>query len=531
MTDTGGQQEYLDAGVETKSDNRKRAIVLGGVVATAVVVGGAAWAATSFFATGAQPAEALPGATTVAYASIDLNPSGSQKVEAIRTLRKFPGLDEQMDFDADDDLREQLFAELTESGECEGLDFERDIDPWLGSRAAMAGVEGADEEVVPVGVIQVTDAEKAEDGMTNFVRVCGGDDEDASAETGPWTIEGDWMVVGEDHETVEGVVEAAGEGSLADDDDFTRWTGEAGDPGIVSVYVAAEAAAHFDDVFASSGMFFGPAALPGDPTSSMTGAIEDFEGMAMTVRFDDGALEVESAASANQDMQEFFASTVGLDLVASLPEDTVAALGIGLQDGWVDAIAEQIAAAEGEGTTVEDLYAEASEATGLDIPGDLEKLFGEGMTVALGDGIDPDALANGGVLELPIGLKIKSDPDDVRSVLDKIEPQLGPDEQGLLESAESDDHVALSPDDTFREKLAEDGSLGDNEVFEDLVGDSGDAQAVVFVNFNADDDWLVRVADDIDPEVAENLAPLAALGVSSWFDDGVGHGLVRLTTD
>ena len=53
----------------------------------------------------------------------------------------------------------------------------------------------------------------------------------------------------------------------------------------------------------------------------------------------------------------------------------------------------------------------------------------------------------------------------------------------------------------------------------------------MFVNFNADDDWLVRVADDIDPEVAENLAPLAALGVSSWFDDGVGHGLVRLTTD
>lgn len=529
MTDTGGQAEYLDEGVETKTDNRKRAIVLGGVVATAAVIGGAAWAATSFFATGAQPAEALPASTTVAYASIDLDPSGSQKIEAIRTLRKFPGLEEEMNFDADDDLREQLFAELTESGECEGLDFERDIDPWLGSRAAMAGVEGADGEVVPVGVIQVTDPGKAEDGMTNFVRVCGGDDEDASAETGPWIIEGDWMVVGEDHEAVEGVVEAAGEGSLADDDEFTRWTGEAGDPGILSVYVAAGAAEHFDDVFASSGMFFGPATMAGDP--SMTGAIEDFEGMAMTVRFDDGALEIESAASANQQMQEFFASTVGMDLVASLPEDTVAALGMGLKDGWVDAIAEQIATAEGEDTTVEDLYAEASEATGLDLPTDLEKLFGEGMTVALGDGIDADALANGGVLELPIGVKIKGDPDDVRSVLDKIEPQLGPDEQGLLESAASDDYVAMSPDDAFREELAEDGSLGDNEVFEDLVGDSGDAQAVVFVNFNADDDWLVRVADDIDPTVAENLAPLSALGVSSWFDDGVGHGVVRLTTD
>ena len=54
MTDTGGQGENLDTAVETRTDNRKRAIVLGGVVATAAVIGGAAWAAITFFATGAQ---------------------------------------------------------------------------------------------------------------------------------------------------------------------------------------------------------------------------------------------------------------------------------------------------------------------------------------------------------------------------------------------------------------------------------------------------------------------------------------------
>lgn len=530
MTDTGGQAEYLDEGVDARNDNRKRALVLGGVVATAAIVGGAAWAATSFFATGAQPAEALPAATTLAYASIDLDPSGGQKIEAIRTLRKFPGIDEQISLDTDDDLRERLFAEVTESGECEGLDYERDVEPWLGSRAAVAAVEGGEDEVVPVGVVQVTDPDKAEDGMANLVRVCGGNDEEASAETGPWVIEGDWMLVGETHDHVQDVVDGAAEGSLADDDDFTRWTGEAGDPGILSFYVAAEAAAYFDEVFAR-GSGFAPVGPVGAPTSSMSDVIEDFEGMSMTVRFDDGALEIETAVSANQQMQELFASSVGVDLVSSLPEDTVAALGLGLEDGWVDAVAEQIAAAGHEEVTVEELYEEASAATGLEIPADVEKLFGDGVALALGDDIDVDALANGGVLELPIGLKIKGDSQDVQSVLDKIEPQLGPDEQGLLEAIASDDHVALSPDDAFREELSEDGSLGDNEVFERVVGDADDAQAVLFVNFNADDDWLVRLSKDLDPEVAENLTPLAAFGVSSWFDEGVNHGLARITTD
>jgi hypothetical protein len=45
----------------------------------------------------------------------------------------------------------------------------------------------------------------------------------------------------------------------------------------------------------------------------------------------------------------------------------------------------------------------------------------------------------------------------------------------------------------------------------------------------------VRLGDllsDHDPEVRADLAPLDALGMSSWQDkDGVQHGLVRLTTN
>ena len=79
-----------------------------GAAVGAVAVGGLAWAAWSFFSTGAQPAEALPD-STLAYASIDLDPSGGQKIEALRTLQKFPAFKDQVGIDSDDDIREWIF--------------------------------------------------------------------------------------------------------------------------------------------------------------------------------------------------------------------------------------------------------------------------------------------------------------------------------------------------------------------------------------------------------------------------------------
>ena len=88
-----GEQGPIEAAPD--NDNRKRLIALGAIVAGGAVVAGGAWAATSFFAAGSQPAEALP-ASTIAYASVDLDPSGGQKIEAIKTLRKFPAFNDKI---------------------------------------------------------------------------------------------------------------------------------------------------------------------------------------------------------------------------------------------------------------------------------------------------------------------------------------------------------------------------------------------------------------------------------------------------
>ena len=65
---------------------------------------------------------------------------------------------------------------------------------------------------------------------------------------------------------------------------------------------------------------------------------------------------------------------------------------------------------------------------------------------------------------------------------------------------------------------------------QEVVPEAGRAVGALFVNFDAGDGWLDTLADG-DKEVAANLAPLDALGMSSWSDGGVQHGLVRLTTD
>ena len=159
--------------------------------------------------TGDQPAQALP-AGTIGYVSVDLDPSGEQKIEAIRTLRKFPAFADNVDLDTDDDLRERLFTELTESGECEGLDYAADVEPWLGDRAAVAAVDTGAESPSPVLVVQVTDAGGAEDGLATLQETCGGDEVDSA--TAAWTVEGDWAVIGETVEITDQVVADAGDG-------------------------------------------------------------------------------------------------------------------------------------------------------------------------------------------------------------------------------------------------------------------------------------------------------------------------------
>jgi hypothetical protein len=544
--------DYLDGSGPAQpapdNDNKKRLIAAGAIVAGGAVIAGGAWAATSFFATGAQPAEALP-ASTVAYVSVDLDPSGGQKIEAIKTLRKFPGFTDEVDLQADEDLRERLFEEITSSGECEGLDYASDVEPWLGSRAAMAVVDLGEDEPTPVGVVQTSDGGQAEEGLATLVETCGSaasegeQGDETGSDVGGWVVEGDWIVLAETKDIAQQVVEAADGSTLAADSSFQEWTGEAGDDGFVSMYVGKGVTKYVEDL-AGMGMMGMPGAamsadenwLAEEPPSEevpeeLQQMINDFDGAAATVRFDDGAVEVEYAMSNyNADMTRYMASEEGADMISALPEDTVAAFGFALEEGWAQAMLDYVKTlAPDESASIDDQVAQLESETGLAFPEDVETLLGDGVTVSMGSGLDPDAVANGGPGEVPAGIRIKGDADEIQAVLDKISAQGGPEAAELLQVTEGDGFAVLALQEDYRSALEGEGSLGESATYSGVV-ESEEAQSVLFVNFNADDDWLVRLAGDV-PEVSKNLEPLAALGVSGWVDDEVVHGLVKLTTD
>lgn len=547
MTSAHEGAEYLDhePTPPSGSDNRKRLIALGAVVGAAAVVGGGAWAVSSFFATGSQPAQALPD-STVAYVSLDFDPSGAQKVEAIRMLRKFPAIQEQLQLKEDDDPLEKLFDELVKDGECKDLSYADDVEPWLGQRAALAAVDMGGETPEPVGVLQTKDADAAIEGIDKIAEACGGD----PGETG-FVASGEWVVVAETKKIAEQVITATDKGSLDGDDAYAKWTDEAGDDGIVTVYVAKGATQYAEQLF-DEGMASGltpsplgsddpfaeedpfgeedpfadePAELPED----LKAQLEEFEGMAMKVRFDDASLEIEMASSATDSIQAVASSDNGGDLVASLPADTVAAFGMGFDEGWVDRLVEQVVKASDGEMTAEELYAEGEELTGLSMPEDIETLMGEGIAIALGSGIDVDAVTNGGITELPVGVKIDGDPEAIDDVLDKLRPEMGEDAE-LMELESGDGVAVLSPNSEYRSTLVEDGKLGDDSTYRRVVEAGDDAVGVLYVNFDADDNWLVRLAEE-DPDIAENVEQLEAFGISSWLDGDVAHGLVKLTTD
>ena len=543
MSTTPGSPEYLDGSMpggsahasdhDPGNDNRKRLIALGAIVAGGAVVAGGAWAATSFFATGSQPAEALPGAT-IAYFSVDLDPSGGQKIEAIKMLRKFPAFNDKVDLETDDDLRERFFEEITASGECEGLDYAEDVKPWAGSRAAFAAVDLGEDEPTPVGVFQVTDAGQAEDGMATLVEKCGGAEGSADG-AGGWVVDGDWMVVAETEEIAQQVVDASDGGTLADDAAFGRWTGETGDDGFMTMYVAKAAAQYLDDAAGMGAMLGGmPATGDEQVPGELQELIDRFDGAAATVRFDDGAVEVEYAMSNYQeDLTKYVDNATGVDMVASLPADTVAAMGLGLEEGWAGALLDYVKKnVPGEADTIDEQLAQFESETGLAFPEDVETLLGEGVTVSVGSGIDPDAITNGGPGEIPAGIRIKGDAAEIQAVLDKIIDLVGPEAAEFLQVTEGDGHAVIALQDDYRSSLEGGGDLGGSDDYSEVV-EADDAQTVMYVNFDADDDWLVRLADDLGggAEVSDNVAPLSAFGVSGWVDGDVVHGMLKLTTD
>jgi len=531
----------------------KKALLIGGGVVGLAAVAVGAWAAYGFLSTGPQPAEALP-AGTLGYASIDLDPSGGQKIEALRTLNKFPAFEDEVGIDTDDDIRKAIFDKIQDDADCAGLDYGDDIEPWLGDRAAFAAVDVGGDDPDPVVVLQVKDADQADTGL-DTIKAC-----DDSGDLG-WAIEGDWAILAESSDIAEKVVKATEKGSLADDDDFQRWTSEAGDAGVVTLYAGPEAgdyfAEHADSMFgfplgmvddyacsmelpsdAEPGDSFDsnsfdsdcgdPSAGGSDLSAELEQKLRDFQGLAVTVRFDGGAIEVEAAGDSSV-MPRGLTGGGTADVVQSLPADTGAVFGLGFADGWFGDLVDYVAPYAG--SDPDELMDQLSELTGLDLPGDAETLAGDSAAVALGSDFDPESFfASEDGSDIPVAIKIQGDPDEIESVLDKLRDQAGPGAT-VLESDQDGNTIVIGPNADYRAEVLADGGLGDEAVFKDVVREADQAHTVLFVNVDEFEDVIKDAAGEDDEEFVDNLEPVAGFGVTAWIDGDVTHAVARLTTD
>ena len=567
------QPDFLSSVPRTRPTRPRGAVLALAAVSAAAVIGAGGWVAVSLLADGVQPAEAVP-ASALGYVSLDLDPSASQKLEAVRIIEKFPALDEALGLDVSDDLRRWAFEQMQADGACKNLDYEADVAPWVGSRMALAAVptEKQDAAPAPLVVLQVTDQEAAAEGVTALAE-CGEAGEDFG-----YAFTEDYLLVSDSTAHAEAFAAAAAEASLADDADFRTWTAAAGDPGFVTMYAAAGAFSRFLDlteaVGGTPGLMPGsmPGSMPGPMTGPMTGPTDggqaqgwfgywpgddqampgsspgqqqmddrlrsvyaDVGAMAVVVRFADGAVEAEVAAETLPDGLAWTTSAGSTDVV-DLPLGTAAAFSVAFPDGWLSDYLDLLSDVAGEGMPpMDQLLAEAEAQTGLELPEDLETLLGDSVSLAVDGDLDVGAVQRD-PSAVPAGLRISGDPAEIVRVLEKVRQKLGP--QGeMLVVEQGDGVVAVGLDPGYVRSLAGQGGLGDEVTFQDVVTEAETASSTVFVNFDHVTGWVEQGMTAFgggapDGEVLANLEPLAAFGISSWVEeDGSTRGVLRLTTD
>lgn len=293
--------------------SRKGLVIGGSIAAGLLVLGGAGAAAyTLLDGGGAQPEEALP-ASTVGYVRIDLDPSAEQKINLLRLANRLPDLSEDLgvEIDEDSDLKQVLVDAIAADGECE-IDYSADVAPWIGERAALAAVPGADGEPQPVGLLAVTDEDTARDAIQTGLG-CG---EPLDAAQVAFT--GGYAVITDDGVAAADLVAEAEESALADDDAFTADMAALGDAGLVSFW--ADAQSLLDWSLESSGE------LPDDAlTEEYLAELDGYTTMTGALRANPDGIELEFLTAGDAELLAPY-QTSGTSVAAALPETTLVAV-------------------------------------------------------------------------------------------------------------------------------------------------------------------------------------------------------------
>ncbi|MCW2771587.1 MAG: hypothetical protein JWR27_3020 [Aeromicrobium sp.] len=498
--------------------------VVGGVAVAAVLAGGlGAFAAyQKLDGGGPQPHDVMP-ASTQAYARIDLDPSASQKIELFKLIRRFPDVADDIGIQsADQDVRELIFDEVL-SPDCPDIDYADDVEPWLGSRIGIGG--NIEDETFQIA-LQTTDEKASRAGIKKLF-AC------SDEEYGIAYLDG-YAILSDSQQAVDAAITATKKGTLADKKEFVDDFDALGDQGIASAWVDIKALAKVPEL--------------ADTLGEQADTFAKAGSGATTLRVDGNALELVALSGRTSDEKP---SRTGL---GTLPRDTIAALsvsGAGDQvgesfnsfvqelDGGLGSLVPGVDDLTGAGIDpyddssgdgAQDFIDEIERDTGLRLPEDLETLFGDNLTLAVGSRNVEQLPTFGGpddLSTLDVALSLTSDPTKALDLVQRL-ADLAADVGTPLVAAPTDRGAVLATNQDAADAVSDpDGTLGDRDTFSEVVPDAEDSSGGLFVDIGAIIDALQKA--DPPEDVAKGLeeaSELSAFGLSVANDDD--HSIVRL---
>lgn len=425
------------------------------VLVVALVAGGV-FAVTRFLSpeVDVASAETVPD-NVVAYAQVDLNPSGDQKAKALSVLEKLP-----IDKDkAQDDFVGAILEPLLQDSE---VNYEQDIKPWLGDHAAV-GVTDNGSTVVSIAT---KDKKKAEEFWKERQQEGGGF---------AYFFSDDTIVITESDD-LSAVQSSVEDGKvLAKKDVFSEATNKLGDTGIASYWIDAAAVSKLSNEKGS-----------GPETSVDEGYL------AGSLRFGDNSVEVYNVL-IDMTMPKVDGN---MESAARLPGDTQFLFGMSDGAKYLDFALEQ-------SPEVESQLNDALSDVDLTID-DLRTLLGESVVVA--GRVDPNNPPENPE-DLEGGIMIVGDAQRIEEIVQR----LAQDSRDMpLETVVKDNTIAIAFNRQYAEQMTE-GDLGGQPQFKDAVNPK-DAQLLAWVDMT---DFATPLAEDAPGEFYDFVRSIKTASLTS----------------
>jgi hypothetical protein len=372
-----------------------------GAALLVLVLGGGAFAAyQSFNGGGTQPEKIVP-ADSFAFAKLDLNPSASQKLAAIRFFSRLPRIG--TSFSAKIDPRESFFTALASGGQLPaGFSYNKDVKPWLGDRIAVAARPALVATDSPDVIIAVksSDQAKAKAGIARLTAEFG-----STIGVG---FRSGYAILAKSQDIADRALTDDAKGTLADSSKFRADMSKFGDPGIASGWVNGDEARKL-----------AASANPLLSTGALAGLGDQTQGrVAFVVRVTPTAADVVVKSFGGAPATPT-PRPPGFPSLGDLPASTavaveVAGLGPKIDASWKLAM-KSLTGLSG-GVDPAQIVKQYEQESGLSLPADLKTLAGADLQFSLDAAGLPDAPR--------IGVRSATDPAAAIRVLDKLKAAL-----------------------------------------------------------------------------------------------------------